>query len=187
MSLSWRAGVHRYGGRPAALDGGHEGASPSPPSRCVCGGETDHYAPARSSHWSALVIRRCPSAGTDRRAGALNALTSFSFVEAFRTNSRKINHLMLTMDQEGSNPPSCTRKINKLGKLGARPKSLGGRVEIIEEFNNEFRTRYREINELRLTRSQLDWWSHRPFDDESDRVWAAHGAVARWPQWRRLY
>jgi len=45
--------------------------------------------------------------------GALNALTSLDFAEAFRTDSRKINDLMLTVDQEvgGSNPPSCTKDL----------------------------------------------------------------------------
>jgi len=35
------------------------------------------------------------------------------FAEAFRTDSRKINNLMLTVDQEvgGSNPPSCTKHL----------------------------------------------------------------------------
>jgi hypothetical protein len=37
-------------------------------------------------------------------------LTSLGLAEAFRTDSRKINNLVLTVDQEvgGSNPPSCT-------------------------------------------------------------------------------
>ena len=45
--------------------------------------------------------------------GALNALTSLGFAEAFRIDLRKINNLVLTVDQEvgGSNPPSCTKHL----------------------------------------------------------------------------
>jgi hypothetical protein len=47
-------------------------------------------------------------------------LKRFSFVKVFPTDLRKINNLVLTVDQEvgGSNPPSCTSKINRLGKRG---------------------------------------------------------------------
>jgi hypothetical protein len=46
---------------------------------------------------------------------AVNALTSLGFAEAFGADSRKINNLMLTVDQEvgGSNPPSCTKGIRQ--------------------------------------------------------------------------
>jgi hypothetical protein len=42
--------------------------------------------------------------------GQLKTLRLLNFVKAFCTDSRKINDLALTVDQEvgGSNPPSCT-------------------------------------------------------------------------------
>jgi hypothetical protein len=63
----------------------------------------------------ALSVLELPEA-----VGQLKTLRLLNFVKAFCTDSRKINDLALTVDQEvgGSNPPSCTSKINKLGKRG---------------------------------------------------------------------
>ena len=54
-----------------------------------------------------------------------------SFATAFPTDSRKINNLVLAVDQEvgGSNPPSCTSKINRLGKAWRNGgKTRGGKI-----------------------------------------------------------
>jgi len=79
----------------------------------------------------------------------------------FGTNHRKINDLVLTVDQEvgGSNPPSCTSKINKLGKRGrVCSKSFFGircfALESLWNSSKDFRTRCCKINELTLARNQ---------------------------------
>jgi hypothetical protein len=43
-------------------------------------------------------------------------LNRFSFTKVFPTDSRKINNLALTVDQEvgGSNPPSCTKHFRSI-------------------------------------------------------------------------
>ena len=78
----------------------------------------------------------------------------------FGTNHRKINDLVLTVDQEvgGSNPPSCTSKINRLGKPGRFcSKSFSdARCFALKSLRNSFRgfgTQCCEINKLTLTRN----------------------------------
>jgi len=80
---------------------------------------------------------------------------------AFRTNPNNIKHLVQTVDQEvgGSNPPSCTSKINKLGKGGrVCSKSFFGircfALESLWNSSKDFRTRCYKINELTLTGNQ---------------------------------
>ena len=72
-----------------------------------------------------------------------------------------LNNRLETVDQEvgGSNPPSCTNKINKLGKRGrVCSKSFFGiscfALESLWNSSKDFRTRCCKINELTLTRIQ---------------------------------
>ena len=84
----------------------------------------------------------------------------------FPADPRKINKLIQTVDQEvgGSNPPSCTSKINRLGKRGrVCSKSFFGircfALESLWNSSKDFRTRCCKINELTLTRNQAVYGS----------------------------
>jgi len=69
------------------------------------------------------------------QAGIANTLKSLDLANRFQTDSRKINELMLTVDQEagGSSPPSCTNDLssscwrpvgNSVGNPGFMPCSF---------------------------------------------------------------
>jgi hypothetical protein len=63
----------------------------------------------------AVVLRSDDSIRVRARAGARNVVRILSFAKAFRTDIRKINDLVLTVDQEvgGSNPPGRTKHFGQ--------------------------------------------------------------------------
>ena len=74
------------------------------------------------------------------------ALRTLDFEKPFPTDPWKINNLTQTVDQEvgGSNPPSCTSKINGLGKPGAWPllfEIIFGRTFFCTEIITQFISR----------------------------------------------
>jgi hypothetical protein len=78
------------------------------------------YAKWRADARAESVLAGRQPGPTIGQASLANTSKSLDLGERFRTESRKIKDLILTVDQEvgGSNPPSCTSKINRLGKPG---------------------------------------------------------------------